>query len=236
MTPHYEVQSPPPDHDEGRRRSAMAKLRTIVPLVPIALVLTFGAPRPAEALCTFGKCRNAVWAPGAQGTAFGGISKGARLTPFGVTNGKQTAYGVTSGYQTPFGVTDGHLTPFGVSAGHQTAYGVSAGHQTAFGATSGKETSFGVVGAGCQRTPFGYVCSDMRLKRDIAPIGQLPDGLEPYRYRYLWSDQMYVGVMAQEVAAIEPAAVVRGADGYLRVSYARLGLRLQTWQQWRAAH
>jgi hypothetical protein len=28
----------------------------------------------------------------------------------------------------------------------------------------------------------------------------------------------------------------RGDDGYLRVDYARIGLRLQTWDQWAAAH
>jgi len=42
--------------------------------------------------------------------------------------------------------------------------------------------------------------------------------------------------MAQEVATVAPAAVLIGADGYLRVDYGRLGLRLQTWDEWRAAH
>jgi hypothetical protein len=41
--------------------------------------------------------------------------------------------------------------------------------------------------------------------------------------------------MAQEVAEVRPEAVLRGADGYLRVDYARLGLRLKTWEQWAAA-
>jgi hypothetical protein len=74
--------------------------------------------------------------------------------------------------------------------------------------------------------------SDIRLKRDIVEVGQLPDGLHLYRYRYLWSDTVYVGVMAQEVLTIAPDAVVRGDDGYLRVDYGRLGLRLTTWDQW----
>ena len=78
--------------------------------------------------------------------------------------------------------------------------------------------------------------SDIRLKRDIAQVGELDSGINLYRYRYLWSDTIYVGVMAQEVAAVKPEAVLRGADGYLRVDYARLGLRLQTWDQWDAAH
>jgi hypothetical protein len=78
--------------------------------------------------------------------------------------------------------------------------------------------------------------SDIRLKRDIAQLGELDSGINLYRYRYLWSNTTFVGVMAQEVAAMKPEAVLRGADGYLRVDYARLGLRLQTWDQWAAAH
>jgi hypothetical protein len=77
--------------------------------------------------------------------------------------------------------------------------------------------------------------SDIGLKRDIIPLGRLPNGLGVYSYRYLWSDTAYVGVMAQEVESIAPDAVVRAPDGYLRVNYARLGLRLQTWDEWAAA-
>src|SRR5215217_6548794 len=49
--------------------------------------------------------------------------------------------------------------------------------------------------------------SDIRLKRDITPLMQLNNGLRLYRYRYLWSDEAYVGVMAQEVAKVSPEAV-----------------------------
>jgi len=77
--------------------------------------------------------------------------------------------------------------------------------------------------------------SDVRLKRDIALVGHLDDGLGLYQYRYLWSDTVYVGVMAQEVALIHPDAVVRGVlDNYLRVDYGRLGLKLMTLQEWDA--
>jgi electron transfer flavoprotein alpha subunit len=79
------------------------------------------------------------------------------------------------------------------------------------------------------------VPSDTRLKRDITQLGELDSGINLYRYRYLWSDTIYVGVMAQEVAAVAPEAVQRGAYGYMSVDYARLGLRLQTWDQWTAA-
>jgi polysaccharide biosynthesis/export protein len=74
--------------------------------------------------------------------------------------------------------------------------------------------------------------SDIRLKRDIVLLDRLPNGIGLYRYRYIWSDQVYVGVMAQEVAQVVPDAVVRGADGFLRVNYDRLGTRLLTWDEW----
>jgi hypothetical protein len=77
--------------------------------------------------------------------------------------------------------------------------------------------------------------SDTRLKRDITLISRLDDGLGLYSYRYLWSDTVYVGVMAQEVALLHPDAVVHGVDGYLRVNYSRLGMHLMTWPQWQAA-
>jgi hypothetical protein len=77
--------------------------------------------------------------------------------------------------------------------------------------------------------------SDIRAKRDVTHVTRLPGGLNLYRYRYLWSDTAYVGVMAHEVAAMDPKAVARGANGYQRVDYGRLGLRLQTWDEWTAA-
>jgi len=76
--------------------------------------------------------------------------------------------------------------------------------------------------------------SDIRLKRDIAPVGRLANGLKLYRYRYAWGASEYVGVMAQEVALLRPDAVSRDADGLLRVDYARLGLRMVRWQDWQA--
>jgi polysaccharide export outer membrane protein len=82
----------------------------------------------------------------------------------------------------------------------------------------------------------GALLSDARVKRDITPIAKLENGLQLYRYRYAWSDTLYVGVLAQEVLEVAPHAVSRGADGYLRVNYARLGLRMQLWEEWIASH
>ena len=79
--------------------------------------------------------------------------------------------------------------------------------------------------------------SDIHLKQDIVPLGQLDNGLELYRFRYIDSDRtLYVGVMAQDVQKIEPDAVRRGPDGYLRVDYDRIGLKFMSWKEWLALH
>ena len=77
--------------------------------------------------------------------------------------------------------------------------------------------------------------SDMTLKHDISLLGHLDNGLGFYRFSYNDSDKVYVGVMAQEVQTVMPAAVVRGSDGYLRVFYDKLGLKFQTYDQWTAS-
>jgi len=79
--------------------------------------------------------------------------------------------------------------------------------------------------------------SDIRLKHDIVFLGYLNDGLGLYRFSYNGSSKPYVGVMAQEVERIVPAAVTQGRDGYLLVNYERLGLRFQSYDQWlRSGH
>jgi hypothetical protein len=74
--------------------------------------------------------------------------------------------------------------------------------------------------------------SDVRLKHDIALLGYLDNGLGFYRFSYNGSGKVYVGVIAQEVQAVIPQAVIRGQDGYLRVFYDRLGLTFQTYEHW----
>jgi hypothetical protein len=77
--------------------------------------------------------------------------------------------------------------------------------------------------------------SDMMLKHDISLIGHLENGLGFYRFTYNGGDRAYVGVMAQEVQTVMPTAVLRGSDGYLRVSYDTLGVKFQTYDQWTAS-
>ncbi|MGH9664983.1 MAG: DUF3300 domain-containing protein, partial [Bryobacteraceae bacterium] len=76
--------------------------------------------------------------------------------------------------------------------------------------------------------------SDLALKHDVVLLGYLDDGLGYYRFSYLGSQKTYVGVIAQEVESVMPAAVTRGSDGYLRVYYDRLGLTFRTYRDWLA--
>jgi hypothetical protein len=90
----------------------------------------------------------------------------------------------------------------------------------------------GFRGGGGRGGGGGRRRSDIRLKHDIALLGRLDDGLGYYRFVYNGGHISYVGVIAQEVLTVAPEAVTRGADGYLRVSYERLGLPFETYQQW----
>jgi hypothetical protein len=66
----------------------------------------------------------------------------------------------------------------------------------------------------------GTAASDMRLKTDILRIGTSASGLGIYQFRYLGDDQLYQGVMAQEVQHVVPDAVILNPAGYLSVNYA----------------
>jgi hypothetical protein len=77
--------------------------------------------------------------------------------------------------------------------------------------------------------------SDAALKQDVVLLGRLHNGLGFYRFSYVGSDKVYVGVLAQEVQAVAPETVVRGRDGYLRVHYEKLGLPFQSYDAWIAS-
>lgn len=76
--------------------------------------------------------------------------------------------------------------------------------------------------------------SDIALKHDVVLLGHLANGLGYYRFSYVGSAKAYVGVIAQEVADVMPKAVVRDADGYLRVYYEKLGLKFRSYRDWLA--
>lgn len=68
-------------------------------------------------------------------------------------------------------------------------------------------------------TPFMF--SDSRLKKIVAKIGE-KNGIGWYLFKYLGSDTVHEGAIAQEVQKVKPEAVKRHANGYLMVNYAAL--------------
>jgi hypothetical protein len=90
-------------------------------------------------------------------------------------------------------------------------------------------------GGGGFRGGGGGRRSDIALKHSIVQLGYLANGLGYYRFSYLGGTKAYVGVMAQEVERVMPEAVKRGSDGYLRVYYEKLGLKLRTYSDWLAS-
>jgi hypothetical protein len=69
--------------------------------------------------------------------------------------------------------------------------------------------------------------SDMRLKTGIERVGVAPNGLPLYNFRYLWSDAVYQGVMAQDVLKAFPEAVSTLPNGYMAVRYDMLGMEMK---------
>jgi hypothetical protein len=98
-----------------------------------------------------------------------------------------------------------------------------------FNAKNAAQQSFnsglmGLGGAGIM------AASDIRMKENIKQIHWLPNGLPVYEYEYkkefkdhkLAGHGKFIGVMAQEVQAIIPNAVITLENGYLAVDYGKL--------------
>ena len=68
--------------------------------------------------------------------------------------------------------------------------------------------------------------SDRRLKRDLLRVGTLPNGIPLYSFNYIWGGSRYIGVVAQDVLKIVPAAVIVDQYGFYRVDYSMIGARM----------
>ena len=69
--------------------------------------------------------------------------------------------------------------------------------------------------------------SDRRLKADITHVGvDEATGLNLYEFKYIDGTKRFRGVMADEVEARYPQAVVTMPDGYKAVNYALLGIEM----------
>jgi len=114
--------------------------------------------------------------------------------------------------------------------------GPRGGGAPSFAGRGGGGGSFrgGGGGGGFRGGGGGGRRSDIALKHDVVLLGHLANGLGYYRFSYLGSHKVYIGVIAQEVEGVMPEAVTRGSDGYLRVYYEKLGLKFRSYSDWLA--
>ena len=71
-----------------------------------------------------------------------------------------------------------------------------------------------------------FAGSDIRMKEDVEQVGVSPDGHKIYEFNYIGKSTRYRGVMAHEVAKIDPTAVgIR--DGYLAVNYGKIDVNME---------
>lgn len=127
------------------------------------------------------------------------------------------------------------LTPVGQAPGIDTS-GAFANQQAAqnrqyqgqvagYNADVASQNSMtgGLFGLGAAAVPL--IFSDRRLKRDILRVGELEPGIGWYSYHYNWDAKdapLRYGVMADEVEAVNPEAVIYNENGFAMVDFGRL--------------
>jgi hypothetical protein len=104
----------------------------------------------------------------------------------------------------------------------QAGYEIQAAQERAMAKSSLIGGIFKIIGGVTQ-----VAASDRRLKEDIVHIGEWPNGLPMYEFRYKGEKQFWRGVMADDVEAVFPQHVYTMPDGYKAVDYSALGIRLE---------
>ena len=146
------------------------------------------------------------------------------------------------------GFWDSNLGCFGGINGQQNWNGANPTSASGVSCTQNSECQS--YNAGCTAYNSSGVCtnwsngpssggystnSDIRLKRDIVLLGQTEQGIKLYSFKYLSSDQVYVGVMAQDLLESPQwqDAVITNPTGYYSVNYSKLGLEMVTLEQYK---
>jgi hypothetical protein len=75
--------------------------------------------------------------------------------------------------------------------------------------------------------------SDRRLKRNITFLETRND-INIYSFQYLWSDEYFVGVMAQDLLGTKYESAVIEHNGYYTVDYSKLGFGMQLLSEYNA--
>ena len=91
----------------------------------------------------------------------------------------------------------------------------------------------GDLGFGLISPNFTPPISDRRLKRNIELL-ETRNGIKIYSFQYLWSDEQFVGVMAQDLLGTEHESAVVERNGYYTVDYSQLGFNMQLLSEYTA--
>lgn len=100
----------------------------------------------------------------------------------------------------------------------------TTGTQTTHGTNTTTESG-GLLGSILGGLAGAVRLSDPRTKKDVVKLGEEPDGLGVYEFRYIWhgaGTAVQRGVMANEVAKLRPWALGPVRDGYATVDYSKL--------------
>ncbi len=74
----------------------------------------------------------------------------------------------------------------------------------------------------------GLELSDQRLKTAVERVGTSPSGLGVYQWSYIGHEDIrFEGVLAQEVLAHTPSAVILKEGGYYAVDYAQIDVEMK---------
>lgn len=107
------------------------------------------------------------------------------------------------------------------AANMQYQSGLDAANMQNMNANSTMNGLFNLGGSLGSAATMGFMLSDSRLKKIIKRIDE-KNGIAWYLFKYLGSNALYEGPMAQEVQKVKPEAVTRHHSGYLMVNYAAL--------------
>jgi len=111
-----------------------------------------------------------------------------------------------------------------------TAWWLNSGQTNPLTSPNASGAYGNVYGDGAGIDPYGYLggagtagdYSDARLKTDIRRVGTTDEGLPIYIYRYKAGGPYRMGVMAQELEAVDPEAVTYDAHGLRMVDYTKV--------------
>ena len=161
-----------------------------------------------------------------QGAYQTGISAGGAAMNTGMAPGQAYMSGMNQGAGLQMQGAQAGVQGQGVILGSQQKYGEMQAEMSAANANSKNQMVGTAIGAGIG----GYAGfkSDRRLKEDIELVGKTRHDLNLYEFSYTEDPYTrYRGVMADEVSEVMPEAVSTGEDGFDRVNYNMLGIKME---------